>query len=180
MWVFVYKSGIHVTLVGVITALAIALSDDNGGHPLERAEHALQPWVAFAVLPMFAFVNAGVSLQGLSPDTLLQSVPIGIGARFVVGNAVGVFGASMLLVRFSGAAMPAGANWALLFGVCVLCGVGFTMSLFIGRLAFDGLDDSYVTQLKIGVLAGSLVAGVIGSLVLLRSKTSAERVTKAA
>jgi Na+:H+ antiporter, NhaA family len=168
MWVFVYKSGIHATLAGVVTALAIPLSDHNGSSPLERAEHALQPWVAFAVLPMFAFVNAGVSLQGLSLDTLLQFVPLGIAAGLVVGKAVGVFGASWLLIRFAGAAMPAGADWTSLFGVCVLCGVGFTMSLFIGGLAFAGLDASYITQLKIGVLGGSLLAGVVGSLVLLR------------
>ncbi len=176
IWVFVYKSGIHATLAGVITALAIPLEDGKGGSSLERAEHALHPWVAFAVLPVFAFVNAGVSLQGVTPYTLLQSVPLGIAAGLVLGKAVGVFGASWLLIRFAGARLPAGAGWASFFGVCVLCGVGFTMSLFIGGLAFQGQGADYETQLKIGVLSGSLLAGILGSLTLLRgSKPVVER-----
>ena len=176
IWVFVYKSGIHATLAGVITALAIPLDDGKGGSPLERAEDALHPWVAFAVLPVFAFVNAGVSLQGVTPYTLLQSVPLGIAAGLVLGKAVGVFGASWLLIRFAGARLPAGAGWASFFGVCVLCGVGFTMSLFIGGLAFQGQGADYETQLKIGVLSGSLLAGILGSLTLLRgSKPAVER-----
>ena len=168
IWVFVYKSGIHATLAGVITALAIPLDDHKGGSPLERAEHALHPWVAFLVLPMFAFANAGVSLLGVTPGTLLQSVPLGIAAGLVLGKAVGVFGASWLLIRFAGARLPAGAGWSSFFGVCLLCGVGFTMSLFIGGLAFQGQGAGYDTQLKIGVLGGSLMAGVLGSLMLLR------------
>ena len=173
IWVFVYKSGIHATLAGVITALAIPLDDGRGGSPLERAEHALHPWVAFAVLPMFAFANAGVSLQGVTPGVLLQSVPLGIAAGLVLGKAVGVFGASWLLIKFAGARLPAGAGWASFFGVCVLCGVGFTMSLFIGGLAFEGQSAAYETQVKIGVLGGSLLAGVLGSLMLLRGSTPA-------
>lgn len=176
IWVFVYKSGIHATLAGVITALAIPLEDGKGGSPLERAEHALHPWVAFAVLPMFAFANAGVSLQGVTPGTLLQSVPLGIAAGLVLGKAIGVFGVSWLLIKFAGAGLPDGANWSSLFGVCVLCGVGFTMSLFIGGLAFEVQGADYETQLKIGVLVGSLLAGVLGSLMLLRGgKTAVSR-----
>lgn len=168
IWLLVYQSGIHATLAGVITALAIPLEDGEGGSPLERAEHALQPWVAFAVLPMFAFANAGVSLDGVTWSTLVQSVPLGIAAGLLLGKAVGVFGASWLLVRFAGAQLPAGADWGQFFGVCVLCGVGFTMSLFIGGLAFQGQGADYETQLKIGVLGGSLLAGVLGSMMLLR------------
>ena len=168
IWLLVYQSGIHATLAGVITALAIPLEDGEGGSPLERAEHALQPWVAFAVLPMFAFANAGVSLDGVTWSTLLQSVPLGIAAGLLLGKAVGVFGASWLLVRYAGAQLPAGADWGQFFGVCVLCGVGFTMSLFIGGLAFQGQGADYETQLKIGVLGGSLLAGVLGSMMLLR------------
>lgn len=168
IWLLVYQSGIHATLAGVITALAIPLEDGEGGSPLERAEHALQPWVAFAVLPMFAFANAGVSLDGVTWSTLVQSVPLGIAAGLLLGKAVGVFGASWLLVRFAGAQLPAGADWGQFFGVCVLCGVGFTMSLFIGGLAFQGQGVDYETQLKIGVLGGSLLAGVLGSMMLLR------------
>ena len=169
IWVFVYKSGIHATLAGVITALAIPLEDGQGGSPLERAEHALHPWVAFAVLPMFAFANAGVSLQGVTWKTLMEPVPLGIAAGLLVGKAVGVFGFSWLLIKLAGARLPAGASFGQFFGVCVLCGVGFTMSLFIGGLAFEGQGADFETQLKIGVLGGSLLAGIFGSLMLLRS-----------
>jgi Na+:H+ antiporter, NhaA family len=172
IWVLVYKSGIHATLAGVVTALAIPLEDGKGGSPLKRAEHALHPWVAFAVLPMFAFANAGVSLQGVTPGTLLESVPLGIAAGLLFGKAIGVFGASWLLVRHAGARLPAGADWRQFFGVCVLCGVGFTMSLFIGGLAFEGQGAGYETQLKIGVLGGSLLSGILGSLMLLGGKKS--------
>jgi Na+:H+ antiporter, NhaA family len=168
IWVCVLKSGIHATLAGVITALAIPLSDGKGGSPLRAAEHALHPWVAFAILPMFAFVNAGVSLQGVTLATLLQPVPVGIAAGLVAGKAIGVFGVSWLLIRWAGARLPAGADWGQFFGVCVLCGVGFTMSLFIGALAFSGQGPTYDTQVKLGVLCGSLMAGVIGSALLLR------------
>lgn len=176
IWLFVYKSGIHATLAGVVTALAIPLSDGKGGSPLKAAEHALHPWVAFAVLPMFAFVNAGVSLQGVTPATLLQSVPMGITLGLLVGKAIGVFGASWLLIRFAGARLPAGAGWRQFFGVCLLCGVGFTMSLFVGALAFAGQDAAYETQLKLGVLCGSLLSGALGALMLLRSSSAVEAV----
>jgi len=172
IWVCVLKSGVHATLAGVATALAIPLrgaGDGEAGHsPLETTEHALHPWVAFAVLPMFAFANAGVSLQGVSFSTLAQTVPLGIAAGLVLGKAIGVFGASWLLVRLAGAELPAGASTRQFFGVCVLCGVGFTMSLFIGALAFEGRGGDYETQVKLGVLCGSLVAGVAGTLLLLR------------
>ncbi|EJL82495.1 Na+/H+ antiporter NhaA [Polaromonas sp. CF318] len=174
IWLFVYKSGIHATLAGVVTALAIPLSDGKGGSPLKTAEHALHPWVAFAVLPMFAFANAGVSLQGVTMGTLLQSVPMGITLGLLVGKAIGVFGASWLLIRFAGARLPAEADWRQFFGVCLLCGVGFTMSLFIGALAFAGQDAAYETQLKLGVLCGSLLSGALGALMLLRSGTAVE------
>ena len=169
IWVCVLKSGVHATLAGVITALAIPLSDGKGGSPLRAAEHALHPWVAFAILPMFAFVNAGVSLQGVTVATLLQPVPLGIAAGLVAGKAIGVFGASWLLIRWGGARLPAGANRGQFFGVCVLCGVGFTMSLFIGALAFSGQGPTYDIQVKLGVLCGSLIAGVLGAVLLLRS-----------
>lgn len=168
IWVCVLKSGIHATLAGVITALAIPLSDGRGGSPLVTAEHALHPWVAYLVLPVFAFANAGVSLAGISLATLTQSVPLGIAAGLVVGKAAGVFGASWLLIRFAGARLPDQSNWLQFFGVCVLCGVGFTMSLFIGALAFETAGADYATQVKIGVLAGSLVSAVLAILLLVR------------
>ena len=170
VWVCVLKSGIHATLAGVVTAMAIPLCNTGQGHsPLETAEHALHPWVAFAVLPMFAFVNAGVSLQGVSLGTLAQGIPLGIALGLVLGKAVGVFGAAWLLMRATGARLPEGASLRQFFGVCVLCGIGFTMSLFIGGLAFAGQDPGYETQVKLGVLCGSLIAGVLGSALLLRS-----------
>lgn len=172
IWLCVLKSGVHATLAGVVTAFAIPLrTDDDEAHsPLESLEHALHPWVAFGVLPMFAFANAGVVLQGLSLDTLTQSVPLGIAAGLVLGKAVGVFGASWLLAVTGAAELPDGANRWQFFGVCVLCGVGFTMSLFIGGLAFEGQGPAYETQVKLGVLGGSLVAGVLGTYILMRAE----------
>ena len=174
VWLFVLKSGVHATVAGVMTALAIPLKDADGGSPLREAEHTLHPWIAFLVLPVFAFVNAGVSLQGVSLATLVQSVPLGIAGGLVVGKVCGVFGASGLLIRFTAAQLPAGAQWGQLLGVSVLCGIGFTMSLFIGALAFAGQGVAFETQLKIGVLCGSLISGVAGTLLLLRyPKTAA-------
>ena len=187
VWVCVLKSGIHATLAGVATALAIPLNGNergsrrageaevHGASPLEAAEHALHPWVAFAVLPMFAFVNAGVSLQGVSLATLAQGIPLGIALGLVVGKAIGVFGAAWLLVRFAGARLPAGASTRQFFGVCVLCGIGFTMSLFIGGLAFTGQVAAYETQVKLGVLCGSLLAGLLGTALLLSGRTAPTR-----
>ncbi len=162
IWVFVLKSGVHPTLAGVVTALAIPLSDDRGGSPLHRAEQALHPWVAFVVLPLFAFVNAGVSLQGVSLQSLALPVPMGIVLGLLLGKALGVFGASWLMLRFGGATLPAGASRLQFFAVCVLCGIGFTMSLFIGGLAFQGQGDELITQLKLGVLGGSLLSALLG------------------
>ena len=167
IWVFVLKSGIHATLAGVVTALAIPMSDGKGGSPLNRTEHALHPWVAYLILPMFAFANAGVSLHGVTWGTLMQPVPLGIAAGLVVGKALGVFGASWLLIRFAGARLPTQSSWGQFFGVCVLCGVGFTMSLFIGTLAFEGAHTMYEAQVKLGVLLGSVVSGALGAVLLL-------------
>ena len=172
VWVCVLKSGVHATLAGVIAALAIPMSDGKGGSPLRTAEHALHPWVAFAVLPLFAFVNAGVSLAGVSVQTFLSPVPAGIAAGLLFGKAAGVFGASWLLMRFGGATLPQGANAVQFFAVCVLCGIGFTMSLFIGGLAFEGQAAEFQTQLKLGVLGGSLMAALIGVALLLRTPSA--------
>lgn len=166
IWLFVLKSGVHATLAGVVTALAVPVRDPAGGSPLERAEHGLHPWVTFLVLPMFGFCNAGVSLAGTTFATLAQPVTLGIGVGLVLGKAVGVFGASWLAIRLGLAAMPAQAGWRQLCGVALLCGIGFTMSLFIGSLAFAGQGPEWEARVKLGVLAGSLVAGVAGALVL--------------
>jgi NhaA family Na+:H+ antiporter len=169
IWVFVLKSGVHATLAGVVTALAIPQ------RPAHKLEHGLHPWVAFLVLPMFAFANAGVSLVGMTPATLLEPITLGIALGLVLGKAVGVYGSAALMIRFGGGRLPLGASRTQLFGVCLLCGIGFTMSLFIGALAFEGLDATYETRVKLGVLAGSLVAALLGAAVLLLGKAAPTR-----
>ncbi|HET9821151.1 MAG TPA: Na+/H+ antiporter NhaA [Burkholderiaceae bacterium] len=167
IWVFVLKSGVHATLAGVITAMAVPVRDPHGDSPLGRAEEGLHPWVAFVILPLFGFCNAGVNLAGASGAALLEPVTLGIAAGLVIGKAVGVFGTAWLLVRSGLASAPAGASSTQLLGVAVLCGIGFTMSLFIGGLAFEGQDPAYATQVRLGVMSGSLVAALAGSMILL-------------
>jgi Na+:H+ antiporter, NhaA family len=166
IWVCVLKSGVHATLAGVVVALAIPL---RGGPPeqtslLEQLEESLHPWVAFAVLPLFAFANAGMSLQGLSLAKLAEPVPLGIAMGLFPGKAIGILGASWIAVMLGLAAKPEGASWAQIAGLAVLGGIGFTMSLFIGALAFP--DPVHAAQLRLGVLAGSLASAVVGYLVL--------------
>jgi NhaA family Na+:H+ antiporter len=175
LWFFVLKSGVHATLAGVVLALAIPLratgkmAHDDGA-PLLRLEHALHPWVAFGVLPIFAFANAGVSFAGMSPADLLAPIPLGIAAGLLFGKAIGIFGCCWLLVKLTGGTLPVGASWTTLLGIALLAGIGFTMSLFIGTLAFaqTGAQAAaqYATQLRLGVIAGSLVAAVAGYLIL--------------
>ncbi len=166
IWLFVLKSGVHATLAGVIVALAIPTNGQHGRRPALELEHGLHPWVAFGILPCFAFVNAGVSLQGMGLSTLADPVTLGIVLGLVVGKAVGVFGAVWLMVRLRLAQRPTDASWGQVAGVALLCGIGFTMSLFIGMLAFEGQDPAYEARVKLGVLCGSLLAGVAGALVL--------------
>ena len=164
LWVCVLKSGVHATLAGVVLALAIPLRTGDAHPPLERMEHALHPWVAYLVMPVFAFANAGVSLAGISPRDLLAPLPLGIAAGLFVGKQVGVFAMTWLGVVTGLAEKPAGAGWLDLYGASLLAGVGFTMSLFIGTLAFEGPDAA--AAVRIGVLAGSLVCGALGYFVL--------------
>lgn len=169
IWLAVLKSGVHATLAGVITAMAIPMRTADGRSPAQELEHGLHPWVAFGILPVFAFVNAGVSLQGVTWSTLLLPVPMGIAAGLLVGKSVGVFGTVWLLVRCGIAQPPQGATWTQFLGTAVLCGIGFTMSLFIGGLAFEGQAPELETQLKIGVLFGSVTSGLLGALILVRA-----------
>ena len=166
VWLWVLKSGVHATLAGVVTALAIPMRAPDGHSPAQDLEHGLHPWVAFGVLPVFAFCNAGVSLDGVQLTTLAEGIPLGITVGLLLGKAVGVFGSLVLMVKSGLAARPAGASWLQCFGVAVLCGIGFTMSLFIGGLAFEGLDPAYEVRVKLGVLAGSLLSGLAGTAVL--------------
>jgi NhaA family Na+:H+ antiporter len=164
LWVCVLKSGVHATLTGVVIALAIPLRGEGDDSPLERMEHALHPWVAFMVMPVFAFANAGVSLAGLSRSDLLAPLSLGIAAGLIVGKQVGVFLMTWLAVVLGIAARPAQASWAQVYGASLLAGVGFTMSLFIGTLAFDG--PGYASAVRVGVLSGSLVCGLLGYIVM--------------
>jgi NhaA family Na+:H+ antiporter len=164
LWVCVLKSGVHATLAGVATALAIPLRDplDKNISPLGRLEHDLHPLVAYAVLPMFAFANAGVSLSGVSLGTLLQPVTLGIGCGLLFGKVIGVFAFSWLATRLGFTRLPEGATWSTLFGVALLCGIGFTMSLFIGTLAWESEAEKYAVAVRLGVLGGSIIAALAG------------------
>lgn len=169
IWVCVLKSGVHATLAGVAVALAIPLTSRAEGEPslLEQLEESLHPWVAFAVLPLFAFANAGVSLEGLSLENLLEPIPLGIAAGLFAGKAIGVFGATWIAVMGGLAGKPDGATWFQILGVALLGGIGFTMSLFIGMLAFP--DPAEAASLRLGVLTGSLLSAVAGYLILTAS-----------
>ena len=173
IWVCVLKSGVHATLAGVIVALAIPLRGEAGERAslLEQLEESLHPWVAFAVLPLFAFANAGVSLHGLSLAKLAEPVPLGIAMGLFPGKAIGILGATWIAVALGLARKPEGAGWAQLAGLSVLGGIGFTMSLFIGMLAFP--DPAYAAQLRLGVLAGSIVSAVVGYVLLAASSAVA-------
>ncbi|MEO8316700.1 MAG: Na+/H+ antiporter NhaA [Bradyrhizobium sp.] len=163
-WVCVLKSGVHATLAGVAVGLAMPLTRHGGRSLLEDTEHALKPWVGYAIVPIFAFANAGVPLAGLTFSKLAAPVPLGVIAGLFLGKQFGVFGASLLAIRLGLAAMPEGATVAKLYGMAVLTGIGFTMSLFIGTLAFD--DEAVLTQVRLGVLAASLISGIAASLIL--------------
>jgi NhaA family Na+:H+ antiporter len=171
LWVLFLRSGVHATLAGVLLAMTIPLrrrparTDDLHHSPLLRLEHALQPWVTFVVLPVFGFANAGVSFAGLSAEALSHPVTLGVALGLLLGKLVGVFGSAWLAIRMGWADTPMGATLSQLFGVALLCGIGFTMSLFIGLLAFDA-QPALQEQTKIGILAGSVVSGFLGWLVL--------------
>ena len=169
LWVCVLKSGVHATLAGVVAALFVPARDP--GHPdhppLRALEHALHPWVAFGILPIFAFANAGVSLAGLSLGDLLQPIPLGIVVGLFAGKQVGVFAFSWLAVRLGLARLPSGVEFKHVYGAAVICGIGFTMSLFIGMLAFENTASGEVVVIdRLGVLAGSLVSALVGYVVL--------------
>ncbi|PBB27057.1 MULTISPECIES: Na+/H+ antiporter NhaA [unclassified Mesorhizobium] len=172
LWVLVLRSGVHATLAGVALALTIPLERSAGiGHdldhsPLHRLEHGLHKIVPFFVIPIFGFANAGVSLAGLSFGALIEPLTLGVAAGLVAGKLVGVFGSSALAIRLGLADLPAHAGWSHMIGISLLCGIGFTMSLFIGLLAFAG-DVALQDAVKVGILAGSFVAAIFGAAVLL-------------
>lgn len=177
LWVAVLLSGVHATIAGVLAALAIPLKPSSGAteseaSTLHRLEHMLQKPVAYAIVPLFGFANAGVSLAGVGPGAVLAPLPLGIALGLFAGKQLGIFASVWLSVKFRLAEQPAHASWPQIYGVSLLCGIGFTMSLFIGGLAFS--DPALADEMKIGVLTGSLIAAISG-FVLLRATASASK-----
>ena len=174
LWVLVYRSGIHATLAGVALALAIPLrsrdgrTDDVETSPLHRLKHRLGRVVPFVIVPIFGFANAGVSLAHVGAGALLDPLTLGVAAGLLMGKLLGVFGSAATVIRLGLADLPAGATWTQLFGTALLCGIGFTMSLFIGLLAFAG-EPNLQEEVKLGILCGSGLAALLGTFVLLRA-----------
>lgn len=166
MWAALLKSGVHATLAGVVLAFFIPLVDktDPEHSPLEELEHDLHNTVAFGILPIFAFANAGISLAGASVGSLFHSVPLGIGLGLLFGKQIGVMVAVLIALKLKLASLPKNTTMMQIYGVSLLCGIGFTMSLFISGLAFDGVPDEFDPRL--GIIMGSIIAGIAGFLVL--------------
>ena len=170
LWYAVLLSGVHATVAGVLAAAAIPVvatpgAPDDATSPLHRLEHVLAPWVAFAIVPLFGFANAGVSLAGVGLAQLFAPLPLGIAAGLFLGKQLGILGAVWLSVRLRVASRLRGATWLQVYAVALLCGIGFTMSLFIGALAFPGRPD-LVEEAKLGILAGSFLSALVGYLIL--------------
>ncbi|EEQ08330.1 Na(+)/H(+) antiporter nhaA 2 [Yersinia bercovieri ATCC 43970] len=162
LWVCILKSGVHATLAGVIVGFMIPLHTKNKHSPSESLEHGLHPWVAYLILPLFAFANAGVSLQGVSLSGLTSLLPLGIASGLFIGKPLGIFIFSWLAVKLGIAKLPDAINFKQIFAVSVLCGIGFTMSIFIASLAFEGADLALTTYSKLGILLGSTAAAIVG------------------
>ena len=168
MWAAVLKSGVHATLAGVITAFFIPFRTEPGESltQLEKLEHDLHPSVAYGILPLFAFANAGISFEGITLASLLHPVPLGIAAGLFIGKQIGVFGFSWLAIKLGMAKLPRDVTWMQLYGVALLSGIGFTMSLFVGSLAFEQGGPDFAIDDRLGILFGSLVSGIMGYGVL--------------
>jgi Na+:H+ antiporter, NhaA family len=175
-WVCVLKSGVHATLAGVAVGLAMPLRAKTGESLLERTELALRPWVVYAIIPLFAFVNAGVSLSGIPPASLLVAVPLGIIAGLFLGKQAGVFLASTTAIKLGWAELPSGTTAVQLYGASILTGIGFTMSLFVGTLAFD--DERILGQIRLAVLAASALTALVASIFLWSAKSRVGRGTQ--
>lgn len=168
LWTAVLKSGIHATLAGVIIAFFIPFRKDEGEDKtqLEILEHNLHPAVSYGILPLFAFANTGISFEGMSLDMFLHPVPMGIALGLFLGNQIGVFSFSLLAIKTGLAKMPSGVTYTQLYGVAMLCGIGFTMSLFIGSLAFQGAVFDTPVDERLGIIFGSLLSGIVGYILL--------------
>lgn len=173
LWVFVLKSGVHATLAGVAVGLAIPLGQRKDDSPLRRLEHMLHPWVAYAILPFFAFANAGISFADMAWDSLQDPLTMGIAVALFFGKQVGVFGAIALIMKSGLGEHPKDVGWGGLYGMALLTGIGFTMSLFIASLAF--LDPVQINAARLGIIVGSLASGVAGYFVLARAYPPAGR-----
>lgn len=169
VWAAVLKSGVHATLAGFAVAWFIPLARDKAHSMSYQIEHGLHPWIAFFVLPLFAFANAGVGLTNATLDELITPISIGIIGGLFIGKQLGIFVACFIAVKLKFCKLPKDATWTQLYGVCLLCGVGFTMSLFVGSLAFEEQGLAYQTQVKVGVLVGSLISAIAGAYLLRRS-----------
>ena len=165
LWYCVLHTGVHATIAGVLAALTIPLHRKDGNSMLEKLEHGLAPWSAYLVVPVFGFANAGVSLKGMGAEALLDPLPYAIAAGLVVGKQVGIFSTVFLLDKTGIAKRPEGASWPEIWGISILCGIGFTMSLFIGGLAFPD-QPLFVEEAKIGILTGSAISAILGFIVL--------------
>jgi len=173
LWVAVLKSGVHATLAGVALALFIPINGkQDEPSPLKSLEHNLHEMVAFIILPIFAFANAGINLSGVGIDAVLSPVPLGIILGLFVGKQIGVFGFCWVMIKLGFAKLPDAMNWRLLYGSSLLCGVGFTMSLFIGSLAFEQTGDNLIFQDRLGIIIGSLISGILGYLIIKSSVKS--------
>ena len=177
LWVAVLKSGVHATLAGVALAAFIPIRNKKADNlsPLNRLEHSLHPWVVFGILPVFAFANAGVPIMGLSLADLLKPVPLGIALGLFLGKQLGVFGGSLIAVKCGFAKLPDNVGWGQIYGLAALCGIGFTMSLFIGSLAFEGgAGPDYAIDDRLGILSGSFLSALTGVAILLMVSRKAE------
>lgn len=167
LWFAVLKSGVHATLAGVVIGFAIPLQGKKGEHsPLKHMEHALHPYVAFGILPLFAFANAGISLEGVSLAGLTSMLPLGIALGLLIGKPLGIFSFSWLAVKSGIAKLPEGISFVHIFAVSVLCGIGFTMSIFISSLAFGTVNVEFDTYARLGILMGSTTAAILGYFLL--------------
>lgn len=176
LWICVLKSGVHATLAGVVLAFCIPLRTSSKASPLLTLEHGLHPWVAYGILPLFAFANAGVSLAGVTMESFTHSVPLGIAAGLLLGKTLGVFGLTWLAVKTRMASLPREANWGHVLGVSILCGIGFTMSLFVGSLAFEPGVSAYAGEDRMGILTGSILSAIIGyGVMVMACRTTAKR-----
>ena len=180
MWIAMLKSGVHATLAGVILAMFIPMkSKTNIGYsPLKDMEHDLHSVVAFFVLPIFAFANAGISFAGVGTEQLLHSVPLGIALGLFVGKQAGIFGLCWLAIKLKLTSLPNGMSWSSLYGTAALCGIGFTMSLFIGSLAFEETGINLIFDERLGIILGSLASGFVGYMVLRVSLRSNNQLNK--